>query len=468
MSLPNPTRAYINPAPTNMQSSIKQLSRLPAPETFREVLSCAALLVFISAVWIEWDAYRYIGAILVILAIRKYFTKERAKEDKILIGSVGILCIAWGIYVAVRMLVSVLFYPDRGIGTSEGIYLFPIFYTLTGYALLTRIKRPDIAVYSFVVVCFLVILTSADFLAILGGNRSHAMFHKNTIHAAVAQGFILLCILPILAHLLHVAKIRPAVKIGFLLIGVAITFLSFACIHALRSKGVWLALAIALPLQFFLIVSGYGARRTLLLLATFVLALFVLGAAIAWDDIWAVAGDTFVGAISIGSDILHGRGVIETLDRAIQERSVPPNFRERLMLWVSALQIWSQEPTFGHGVAWLHKWQARAYQETNFNLLHNGYLEIAVRYGLIGLSFYSLLFSWTTYQVWRATREGLTVPAAFHAYLGVLVFFCLTILSNSNIRLALGESYMWFAAAFGFYCFYQRQRAGFSMPRSWI
>jgi hypothetical protein len=48
------------------------------------------------------------------------------------------------------------------------------------------------------------------------------------------------------------------------------------------------------------------------------------------------------------------------------------------------------------------------------------------------------------------------------------VFFAITILSNSNNRLALGESFMWFAAAFGFYCFYLRQQNNMVEPKTYF
>ena len=54
--------------------------------------------------------------------------------------------------------------------------------------------------------------------------------------------------------------------------------------------------------------------------------------------------------------------------------------------------------------------------------------------------------------VWRARRAGIIPPAACHAYLVCLFFFALTILSNSNNRLDVGESLALGSSAFAYAC----------------
>lgn len=447
---------------------IKQRDLSVSPERARELIAYGAVLVFISAVWTEWDAYRYVaGASLIPVAI-KYFRDEFARPDKVLVGYMGLLCLGWGIYVTLRFAFDFLVYPEYGIGTSEGIYLFPFFYPLSGFALLIYIRRPWITVSAFILISFVAVLFSADFAAIVEGRRASFFLHNNPIHAAVAHGIIVLCTLSFASYLLRAHDLRLQLRIGYAIIAAAILLAGLVNIYTLRSKGVWLALAVALPVQLFLIVTIHGARRGLILLAGIVFAVAVIGTFLAWDGIQAVIGDTAQATVRMLSDMSGGAGLLESMDHAIQDSSTPSSFRERLMLWASAILIWMENPIFGQGVTWLHAWQTRAYQGADFNLLHNGYLEIAIRYGIVGLAFYAALFIWAIRQVWRATREGLIDPAALHAYLGVLLFFCVTILTNSNVRLALGESYMWFSAALGFYCFYRLQRGGFVKVRAWI
>jgi O-antigen ligase len=165
------------------------------------------------------------------------------------------------------------------------------------------------------------------------------------------------------------------------------------------------------------------------------------------------------------SDTLGGAGLLQSMDHAIHNEAMPVNFRERLMLWASAILIWMQDPIFGRGVAWLHEWDTRAYPAADYNLMHN---EIAIRYGIAGLMFYAVLFSWAIRQVWLASRKGVLDPAVFDAYVAVFLFFCITMASNSNFRLAIGESYLWFAAAFGFYSYYRLQQRKLVEVATWM
>lgn len=188
------------------------------------------------------------------------------------------------------------------------------------------------------------------------------------------------------------------------------------------------------------------------------LVLILVGLFFSYGILSSTAGDTlaFVGR-SITDATTNGVG--SALEHAIKSDLTPVSAKERLMLWSNALEIWKHHPIFGASSAWLTEWQNRAYHTQIYDVFHNGYLEIAVRYGIAGLTFYAFLFIWSARQVQQAARTKLIEPIAWHCYISTLIFFAITLLSNSNNRLAIGEGYMWFAAAFGFYCFYLRQRA---------
>jgi len=66
----------------------------------------------------------------------------------------------------------------------------------------------------------------------------------------------------------------------------------------------------------------------------------------------------------------------------------------------------------------------------------------------------------------RALRLGLISPEAFRFHVTALVFFAVTIVTNSNNRLAIGETYMIAAAAFGFYCLYLCQYREWAATRA--
>ena len=434
----------------------------------KELPACVVVLIFISAIWFESDAYRYVAVGTLLPTAVYYFYRDFPSRTKVLIGYMGLLCIGWSLYVGARFAYSYLSHAELGIGSSEGIYLFPLLYPLSGYALFLAIRRPLIAVCGFILISFLVAVFSIDIPALLEGHRAETLLHNNPIHAAIAQGIVILCAVPFANYLLRGNVMSRGLRTGFFAVSLATVLICFINIYTLQSKGVWLALAIALPFQLILMAGLQGLGRRFAVLAGVIFLMAAISVTMAWDGIMAVADDTAHASAALLSDIFTGRGVIQSMDNAIHDDSAPASFRERLMLWASAILIWMKDPLFGHGVTWMHEWQTRAYPAAEYNLIHNGYLEIAVRYGAAGLIFYALLFSWAARQVWKASREQVIDPAAFQAYMAVLVFFCITVFSNSNIRLAIGESYMWFAAAFGFYCYYKRQSRNTVKVTTWI
>src|SRR5690606_8395098 len=151
------------------------------------------------------------------------------------------------------------------------------------------------------------------------------------------------------------------------------------------------------------------------------------------------------------AELQQGNSATDTLRVLISDPSTQASEMERMKIWFNALSLWGENPLIGAGVGWLSRWSLQLYA-TPYNLLHNGYLEVAVRYGWTGLAFYGVLFGWTVITVYKAARLRLIDVSALQAYVATLMFFAVTLVSNSNIRLAIGETYMWFAAGFTFYC----------------
>lgn len=428
-----------------------------------ELISTIAALLFVSAVWFESDTYRYCAILLLIPAAYHYFRVAPREEGRPVIGPIALMCFAFGAYVALRFAYSVFYHPEKGMGTAEGIYLFPLGYSTVGYALIIYIRKPFAIVSVFVLTSCVFVMSSLDFESLHTMGRATNLLHNNPIHAAVANGIILLCIIPYIDHVFRRGSLSLPAR-WFLLAIAALTFVAaFANVLTLDSKGVWLALAVALPVQLALVQVVWRSRIVLIsVIAAGVVAVALTF--VAWNRIVETGGSTFHATASVIERIASGDGLLDSMDRAINDPENPYTLRARLALWANALNIWSDYPVFGPGVAWLYYWQDRPYQEPAFDLIHNGYLEIAVRYGVVGLAFYMVLYGWTIRQAWRASRSGVIAPSAFVAYLPVLVFFAITLFSNSNIRLALGESLMWIAAAFGFWCDFAIQRANRPSP----
>ena len=427
------------------------------------VLAAFAILAFVSAVWREADTYRYAGVALAAVAIIRWFRQDLWTYSKPLIGGVGYLCVGWSLYVFIRL--AIVYFGTGQLGSAEGIYLFPFLYATTGFSLLLFVRRPAQLVLWFMILSLVFLAADTGYSDILHGIKPEPWLFNNPIHASVAAGFIFLCTLQFMAHTAQRTDLNNATRIRHLALSAAVLLFALVNIIALRSKGVWLALALALLLLAVMTLAR-GHRRELMVGAG-VLAIVAAGVAATYNIFWSTAGDTMIFVKTLVSDALS-HGVVPAFDRAIASDTVPLAARERLMLWADALEVWKRHPIFGAGSAWFTEWQNRTYHPDIYNIFHNGYLEIAVRYGVVGLAFFAFLYIWSSRQVLLAVRAKLVAPAAWPCYISTLVFFAITILSNSNTRLAIGESFMWFAAAFGFYCFYLRQQKNLVEPKTYI
>lgn len=421
------------------------------------IFGALGTLIFLSAIWYESDAYRVAGIVMVVAALVHYFKTDLYSYSKPLIGWMGLVCALWTGYVLCRMGISYFARPGQGFGSAEGIYLLPLLYPTFGYALYLFVRRPFEIVVLFMVTSLVQLLLLTNYSQILMGLRPSVLSHNNSIHAANASGFIALCAIAFGGYILRRTALRPKMqKVLF-----ALAFSTFALavlnVFALFSKGVWLALAVSLVVLLGLLAPGKGnwhGRVTAML----VLALVAAGIFLFEGKLRASGERAAENTISLITHVVTGGDAAKTVSDAIANPRTTPSVRSRLMLWSNAAEIWGRHPVFGSGIAWLDDWDNRKYKEAYTDLLHNGYLEIAVRYGVTGLIFYAFLFSWSLWTVRKAARADLVDPSAYHAHMAAMVFFCISLFTNSNIRLAFGETYMWFAVSFGFYCQYLLQQ----------
>ena len=431
-----------------------------------EYLVILLLLLFVSAMWVETDTYRVAGLALILLGLVHYARSDLRRYGKVLVGPAGFLCFAWFAYVASRMGFAFFTRTGKGFGTAEGIYLLPLLYPTFGYAMFTFIRRPFTAAAAFLSTSLIVLVASTDYARLLSGDAAVTILHNNRIHAANACGFILICAFAFGNYAAKELSL-PARTRAACVIAAAATF-GWAAMNviAFDSKGVWLALAAAVPLLLAVSALEMKSRRNWALVLAAVIALGA-GLGSAQNNIVQVAGPTAELTLELAQDVAAGDGLEQSMSKIIETKSTPVTIRERLMIWDNAAEIWAKAPLFGSGVTWLDDWEHRKYTESKFTLLHNGYFEIAVRYGIFGLTFYAVLFGWALKTVARASREELIDRTAWHAYLAAFVFFAISLATNSNIRLAFGESYMWFAASFAFYCQYKLQEKNGTRPRTY-
>lgn len=440
----------------------------------QSIVAGIAVLLFLSAIWMESDIYRYAGGLLIVGALYNFFRKDMWRYSRIYIGYGGLFCLFWALYVGGRFAYDIMVHPERGSGSAEGIYLFSVFYPALGYALWRYCRHPFPIVVSAIVISLIALIASTNFSQMLDGNQLMSVAHNNTIHAANACGFILIFAICFADHLSVKTGHNATLKIPLLLLTLTVGTLAMLNVLTLGSKGVWLSMFFVLPF----LAMGISLRdvsrkqglsgRSIGLVATVLIA----GALGVWaflPQLQLRASGTVTTIMSFFESTLSGVGPVTVIETFADSPDVPTSLRERLLLWSSALAIWQEYPWFGAGVSWRSIWNDNTAALTErYNIFHNGYLEILVRYGLTGLAAYAVMLSYAMRKVYCAARSGLVGRSTFVCYSAAVLFFLLGNLTNSNIRLAIGESFLWFAVGFGFYCSYLLQERGIERPKSWI
>ena len=181
-------------------------------------------------------------------------------------------------------------------------------------------------------------------------------------------------------------------------------------------------------------------------------AMLLAGVYTVRHNLHKTAGPTVTAAITMLEGLDDGRDVNGVLADTIASTTTPVSMDERLQLWYNAGELISTAPIFGWGNEWLERWHKTRYAQIQYTLLHDGYLEILVRFGVFGAIVMTVILAGLAVSVWRASRSGIIPRAALHAYALALLFFAFTLLSNSNNRLAIGESLALLSSAFACWC----------------
>jgi O-antigen ligase len=409
-------------------------------------------VVLISAIWVENDSYRIAAALLVLSGIGIYLVEDFKPS----IGWMGIACIGWALYVGIRYIVIYRSGATHSLGASEGIYLLPAFYITVGYMMFLYRRLLWPLVLLWLAVSLVLVVATVDWLSFHDGAFHQFLFMNNTIHSSVAGGLIVIGAINLAAYAGKTLRTRPQ---RLLLEGLAFALVAatFVGLYGAKSKGVWLALAGASLVQFLMSVSVRVGRPALLKGAVLAAALALFVGSFALAN-WSAIDTSYDSSIGVVAKALASGHPLGSLREAIGSGTVPNNTNIRLMLWHNAIEVWSRNVLFGNGIAWRDIYESTRYASIGFDIVHNGYLEIGMRYGFLGLGFYAVLYGWSMLKARRAVQRRLIPTEAYRFHVVSIVFFFATILTNSNNRLAIGEAFMLTAAAFGFYCFYLVQK----------
>ena len=398
----------------------------------------------LSVTLIESDAYRYAAVSLVIgFAFFAGGTEKPISRDWL-----AILCLVCGSAALLRFLFQLVATGEKG--ASEWLYAFPLLFPLMGVALAGSWKVVRVTLASFFLIALVLMLVSTQYSQALTGERIFPLFHHNPIHGAVGCGFLAIGAFYWVSYQYEVGTSKSTRRF-VTAVGTTVVALALFNIWGSKSKGVWFAL---IPTFLMLVPSAFMfLRRKELIVAMVTGVLLVGGGAYSVrQNIIEVVGPTAESVASVVGELDSGRSISSILQEAIELPSTPVSFDERLQLWSNASEIIAVSPVFGSGNHWLTIWHTTRYAGIPYTLMHNGYLEVLVRHGFLGLATYGLIFVASIYRVYSASRLGIISKSAFSCYLVCAVYFLFTILSNSNNRLALGESYSLLFSAVCFAC----------------
>lgn len=399
-----------------------------------DALSAALWALFASAMLVESDIYRYVALAFAIFALVRHGREVRQVSRDWL----ALACYAWAAYALLRFGFGIVLSGQKG--TSEWLYAFPALFPLVGVALYTT-RRSVFAAGAVLLACGLTgLLVTLDFHAVFAGERAAPLFHHNPIHAGVGGSMLFLTAVFWLLHAAETGRLAGRLKWPCLALGLSTAVLSLVGVLGAQSKGAWLALAATMGFMGLLSLYHLAGRWRLHLLGGLVV-LAIAVAAIAAPYVVKVAGSTADAAGTLLERAFATKDPLGAIQATIGDETVPSAMRERLMLWSNALELIQKSPFVGWGNAWLDEWKRTAYADVGYTLLHNGYLEILVRHGLVGLAFLLIFAVSAARRVNAARREGRIGSSAAAYLFSMSFFFFATITTNSNNRLALGESF---------------------------
>ncbi|MFN7092072.1 MAG: O-antigen ligase family protein, partial [Allorhizobium sp.] len=276
--------------------------------------------------------------------------------------------------------------------------------------------------------------------SIFQGQRAAPLFHNNSIHAGVGSAMLFISSLFWVLYVLETKPFSRRWQLTCLILGSSTALLSLVGVLGAQSKGAWVALAATAGFLFILALLHRARKSKLSLLAILAVSV-VISTTIALPSVEKVAGPTMNAASKLFQASMQSQPPLAVLEAGIKDPATPQAMRERLVLWTNALELINASPIIGWGNLWLREWRQTRYSGVGYTLLHNGYLEILVRHGIFGIAFLVLFASVAASRI-NAARVNGTIATSLAAYLySMAFFFFCTIATNSNNRLALGESF---------------------------
>lgn len=406
------------------------------------VLAVAGVLLTLSYAFMKVSFYREFKILepaLILLSAYAFFRYggilRRSFPVMILAASVGVALISW---VAVRMA-----HPELAADTPSPFALARGFaFIFLAFWLAANPER-GLVFWGFATAGLLVAPWAAGegFQEILGAWDGRRVYFglQNAQHSGMLFGIVALGMVAFFKRMvLPDWRVMPFRLIGWVL---AFGFIIFA-VFASQARAVVVAAIILMILSTVVVVGilffwvmkgvrpGLNSAKMVGLGAFFLLVAIVVSVGILQTHSGVAPERNLASATLTIENFLAG-----TLEEV--ERNATA---ERLVSWQAALE-WSRErPVFGWGhsggaivmqkTEWLPEGRLRAWGH-----VHSTYLELLVRYGLLGISLYVALSIWVGWHSYRAFCSG-SMPLDFLAFF--IAFFVFWAIVNAF------ESYMFY------------------------
>ncbi len=397
------------------------------------LILCAYALFFPLLFSVGEYAFRIVlllGAALFVLNYDRVYEAKVRTDFVVLLFFAGLLSqlLSWGVG---------LYFGYPWAESSPKLHRMAIWFSIIPIAYFIQANTQKVVVLSG---CFLLVLLSIpwvvgngleDFYKGFQGERINFQIH-NAQHMGMLYAVGFLGVLSVIFFTL--GKSKSLMSSRFLLSFAALAFVS--CVIFSKTRAVWIGLLLSGFSLLVFSVSTLKARKSfyaLGLVLTFVLVI-LMGKTLGFDN----------HVTSRLSQESHQLEALFNSDEAIKNNT---SIGIRILSWKESLDWIKERPLLGSG--------GRAAREVVQNAeslspgvkaitahLHNSYLDIWVRFGLLGLSILLLLMTYLAVGTWRAWKKGIMPEPVFAFFVAFFPFW---------LWVNFFESYMFFS--YGNYIF---------------
>lgn len=401
-----------------------------APFGWVHQLAVASLLLYsVSALALDRDLVRVFELLAVLAMLASLPWVIRVRPNAVLLGLLLAL-VGWMLWVDH----SIPAVPeDLNVAKFERLYARQFLFLVAGWWIAASLANARVLVLAGVVGCLAGLAVEsalADWGHAFTGRREDFGFH-NAQHTALYFGSVLLALPALVAPIRNCR--RPRLRLAAFAVLAGVGLLCVLILGATQTRQTWVALIPAGITVLAVLRLGYGMRprwRGRAFVGVIVAAVAVLAMVNPWQGAWQ----------RTASELDEIASLIDP-DTPAESSSITI----RLSQWRFALETIAERPLVGHGGGMtgklLQQSDAPAYARggpdqahAGFGHVHNGYLEMAIHYGLVGLLLWLAALGVLLRQALAALCAGRLDPGFAAFALAWPVYFLAVNLFESFIR----------------------------------